>query len=185
MSNNNFGYEDNYLPVSNRTQASHSSHQNLPTSNATTAPYYGLQGTDVGKNYSSSNNYQYGQYRHSQSGAPSTSNLHHWTQYSGNTETGADSASGAESVEQRLLNAKRASAQSPYNPQMKKLRYGSNLAYETAAEASRTAANHSWTNLHTGVTQTTANQRNTQYDQAQTRLVVTEIGRASCRERVF
>lgn len=38
MSNKNFGYGDNYSAVSNRTQSSQSSHQNFPTSNATTAP---------------------------------------------------------------------------------------------------------------------------------------------------
>lgn len=76
MSNNSFSYGNDYPPVSNRTQASQSSHQNFSTLNATTAPSYGLQGTDAGKTYPGSDNYQYGQYR--QSGVSSTSNSHNW-----------------------------------------------------------------------------------------------------------
>ena len=171
MSNNNLGYSDNYPPVSNRTQASQSPHQNFPTSSATTAPYHGLQGTDAGKTYSSRDNYQYGQYR--KSGASSTNNLYNWNQYSSTTGTGADSTSGAESVEQRLLNATRAPTQSAYDPQLENLGYGSNLTYCIAAEASQPASNYSGTNLYGGATKTTANQRNTRYDQAQARPVAT------------
>lgn len=43
MSNNNFGYDDNYPPVSNCTQALLSSHQHFPTLNASTAPYCGKE----------------------------------------------------------------------------------------------------------------------------------------------
>lgn len=75
-------------------------------------------------------------------------------------------------AEQCLLNAMRAPMQSAYDPQLENLGYGPNLAYGTAAEA-QPALNYSGNNLYAGATQTTANQRNTQYDQAHARPVAT------------
>ncbi len=155
MSNNNFGYGDNYPSANGRVQASQSSHQHFSTTNATAAPYYGLQTTETpGRTYTSKD-YQYGQY--SQISAATANDTYNWGGYRPAANANASSLIGLQAVA-----ASKVPAQNTYDADaLGSLSYGSGLSFGTTAET--TQPGYSSSNAYG--TQHAVQRPTTQYDQ--------------------